>query len=83
MIKISNKCTICSKKGHLNTYCPNKIKLMEQRKLITLENKNQKKTKRKRKKKRSVSSICDSSSESEPEIPTLHQQVYVDSSDNE
>ena len=83
MIKISNKCTICSKKGHLNTYCPNKIKLMEQRKLIVLEKKNQKKTKSKRKKKRSVSSICDSSSESESEITTIHQQVYVDSSDNE
>lgn len=78
MIKIANKCTICSKKGHDCLYCPNKQLLIEKQRQITTLPKNKKITSRKRKKKRSVSSLCESSSDEEKQKST-----QVDSSSEE
>ncbi len=75
MLKITNKCTICSKRGHDCIYCPNKkIVLENQRQITKLPNY----SKKKRKKTRRISSLCESSSDDENPPSTM-----VDSSSDE
>ncbi len=76
MLKITNKCTICSKRGHDCNYCPNKkIVLENQRQISKLPNY----SKKKRKKKRRISSLCESSSDDgNPTSTIVNSRSYED-----